>query len=165
MERCAVEALGETCVGEGGGGIKVTGRVAGRSSSAGRACCTGARKALKGVPALKGSVGRVRRKGAIGDKVVQLCKDSNALTQHMSVTLRDFVPSAVVKLMSAASKSKTETMIGRLTKQLQMERTGQANAEVQLENERKRVGELEPENEIIKKQPVESNTKNAEAKQ
>ena len=81
------------------------------------------------------------------------------------MTLRDRVFSAVVKAMSDASKSKAETLIGRLTKQLETERTGRANAEAQLDNERKRVRELELEDESMKKQLVESNTKTAEAKQ
>ena len=67
--------------------------------------------------------------------------------------------------MSDASKSKAHTLIGRLTKQLETERTGRANAEAQLVNERKRVRELELENEGMKKQLVESNTTTAEAKQ
>ena len=67
--------------------------------------------------------------------------------------------------MSGATKSKAETLISRLTKQLETERTGRANAEAQLNNERKRVKELEPENESMKQQLVESNTKTAEAKQ
>ena len=81
------------------------------------------------------------------------------------MTPSDCVPSAVAKAMSAASKSKAETLIGRLTKQLETERTGRANAEAQLDNERKRVRELELENESMKKQPLERNTKSAEAKQ
>ena len=97
----------------------------------------------------------------MADEVVQRCKDT--LTQQMSVTLRGCVPSAVAKAMSDASKSKGETMIGRPTKQLETERTGRANAEAQLDNERKRVRELE--NESIKKQLAESNTKTVEAKQ
>ena len=80
------------------------------------------------------------------------------------MTLRDCVPSAVAKAMSDTSKSKAETLIGRLTKQLETERTGRTKAEAQLENERKRVRELELENESMK-QLVESNTKTAEAKQ
>ena len=100
---------------------------------------------------------------AMADEVVQRCKDS--LTRQMSVTLRDCVPSAVAKAMSDASKSKAETLIGRLTKHLETERTGRANAEAQLDNERKRVKELELENESMKKQLVESNTKTVEAKQ
>ena len=97
------------------------------------------------------------------DEVVQRCKDS--LTQQMSVTLRDCVPSAITKAMSDASKSKAETLIGRLAKHLETQRTGRADAEAQLDNERKRVRELELENETMKKQLVESNTKTAEAKQ
>ena len=100
---------------------------------------------------------------AMGDEVVQWCKDS--LTQQMSLTLRDCVASAMAKAMSDASKSKAETLIGRLTKQLEMERTGRVNAEAQLDIERKRVKDLELENESVKKQPFESNTKTAEAKQ
>ena len=100
---------------------------------------------------------------AMADEVVQRCKDY--LTQQMSVTLRDCVPSAVAKAMSDASKSKSETLIGRLTKQLETERVGRATAEAQLDNERKPVRELELENESMKKQLVESNTKTAEAKQ
>ena len=100
---------------------------------------------------------------AMADEVVQRCKD--AVTQQMSVTLRDCFPSAVANAMCDASKSKAETLIGRLTKQLEAERTGRVNAEAQLDNERKRVKELELENEIIKKQVVESNLKTAEAKQ
>ena len=95
----------------------------------------------------------------MADEVVQRCKDS--LTQEMSVTMRDCVPSAVAKSMFDASKSKAETLIGRLTKQLQTERTGGANAEAQLDNQGTWVRELELE----KKQLVESNTKGAEAKQ
>ena len=67
--------------------------------------------------------------------------------------------------MSEASKSKAETLSGRLTKQLETEHVGRASAEAQLDNERKRVRELELENESMKKQPVESNTKTAEVKQ
>ena len=93
---------------------------------------------------------------AMAEEVVQRCKDS--LTRQMSLTLRDRVPSAVSKAMSHASKSKAETLIGRLTKQLQTERTGRANAEAQLDNERKRVRDLELENESMKKHLVESNT-------
>ena len=95
---------------------------------------------------------------ATAGEVVQWCKDS--LTQHMSVTLRDCVPSALAKAMSDSSKSKAETLIGRLTMQLQTEHTGGAKAEAQLDNERKRVkdpeSELELENESMKKQLVES---------
>ena len=72
---------------------------------------------------------------------------------------------AVAKAMSGASKSKAETLIGLPTKQLETERTGRANAKAQLDNERKQVRALELENESMKKQPVESNTKIAEAKQ
>ena len=100
---------------------------------------------------------------AMDDEVVERCKGS--LTQQMSVTLRDCVASAVAKAMSDASKSKAETLIGRLTKQLETERTGRVNAEAQLDIERKRVRELELENESVKKQLFESNTKTAEAKQ
>ena len=100
---------------------------------------------------------------AMDDEVVQRCKV--ALSQQMSVTLRDCVPSEVAKATSDASKSKAETLIGRLTKHLETERTGRANAEAWLDNERKRVKELEVQNESIKKQLVESNTKTAEAKQ
>ena len=64
---------------------------------------------------------------AMADEVLQRCKDS--LTQQMSVTLRDCIPSAVAKAMSYASKSKAETLVGRVTKQLETERTGRANAE------------------------------------
>ena len=67
--------------------------------------------------------------------------------------------------MPDASKSKAETLIGRLTKQLKTECTGRANAEAQLDNERKRVRELELENESMKKQLVESRSKTVEAKQ
>ena len=81
------------------------------------------------------------------------------------MTLRDCVPSAVAKAMSVASKSKSETLIGSLTKQLEARRTGRANAEAQLDHELIRVKKSELENESIKKQPVESNTKIAEAKQ
>ena len=84
---------------------------------------------------------------AMADEVVQRCEDS--LTQQMSSTLRDCVPSAVAKAMFDASKSKAETLIGRLTKQLVTERTRRANAEAQLDNERKRVRELELENESM----------------
>ena len=42
---------------------------------------------------------------------------------------------------------------------------GRANAKAQLGDERKRVSDLELENESMKKQLVESNTKTAEAKQ
>ena len=59
---------------------------------------------------------------AMADEVVQRCKDS--LTQQMSVTPRDCVSSAVAKAMSTASKSKAKTLIVRLTKQLETERTG-----------------------------------------
>ena len=99
----------------------------------------------------------------MADKVVQRCKDS--VTQQMSVTLRDCFPSAVAQAMSNASNSKAETLIGQPTKQLETERTGQASAEAQLDNERKRVRELELENESIKKQLADSNTKTVEAKQ
>ena len=99
----------------------------------------------------------------MADEVVQRCKNSR--TQQMSLTLRDGVPSVVAKAMPGASKSKVETLIGRLTKQLETDRTERANAEVQLDNERKRVRGLERENESMKKQLVESNTKTAEAKQ
>ena len=81
------------------------------------------------------------------------------------MTLRDCVPLALAKAMFDASKSKAETLIGRLTKHLETERTGRANTEAQLDNERKRVTELELENGSVKKQLVESNTKDAEAKQ
>ena len=81
---------------------------------------------------------------AMPDKVVQRCKDS--LTQQMSVTLSDCVPSPVAKAMSDASKSKVETLIGGLTKQHDTERTGRANAEARLDNAQKRVKELELEN-------------------
>ena len=100
---------------------------------------------------------------AMADEVVQRCKDF--LTQHMSATLRDCVPSAMGKAMSDASKSMAETVIGQLTKQLETELMGWANAEAQLDNELKRVKELELENESMKKELVESNTKTAEAKQ
>ena len=83
----------------------------------------------------------------------------------MSVTLRDCVPSDVAKAMCDASKSKAETLICRLTKQLETEGTGRANPKAHLDNERKRIRELELENESIKKQLVESNSKTAEAKQ
>ena len=99
---------------------------------------------------------------AMAHEVAHRCKDS--LTRQMSVTLRDCVPSAVAKAMSDASKCKAETLIGRLTKQLETERTGRANAEAQLDNEQKRVKGLKLKNESTKKQPVESNTKTAEAK-
>ena len=79
---------------------------------------------------------------AMADGVVQRCKDS--LTRQMSLTLRHCVPSAVAKAVSDASKSKAETLMGGRTKQLETERTGRANAEAQLDNERKRVRELEP---------------------
>ena len=92
----------------------------------------------------------------MADEMVQWCKDS--LAQQMGVTLRDCFPSAMAKAMFDASKSKAETLIGRLTKQLETERTG-------LDNERKQVRELELGNESMKKQLVESNTKTAEAKQ
>ena len=81
------------------------------------------------------------------------------------MTLRDCVPSAMAKAMSHASKSKGDTLICWLTKQLETERTGRANAEARLDNERTRVTELELEIESMKKQLVESNTKTAEAKQ
>ena len=64
---------------------------------------------------------------AMADEVVQWCKDS--LTQQLNVTLRDCVPSAVAKAMFDACKSKAEPLIGRLTKQLETERTGRANDE------------------------------------
>ena len=83
----------------------------------------------------------------------------------MSVTLRDCVPWAVAKAMSDASKSKAKTLICRLTKQPETERTGLANAEAHFDNERNRVRELELETQSLKKQLVESNTKTAEAKQ
>ena len=83
----------------------------------------------------------------------------------MSVTLRGCVPSAVAKAMTDAFKSKAEILIRRLTKHLETERTSRATFEAQLDNKRKRAKELELENESIKKQPVESNTKTAEAKQ
>ena len=67
--------------------------------------------------------------------------------------------------MHEAFKSKSPTLIGRLTKQLEAERVGRATAEAELDNEQKRVTELELENESMKKQLVESNTKTAEAKQ
>ena len=67
---------------------------------------------------------------AMADEVVQRCKDS--VMQQMSVPLRDCVPSAVVKAIFDASKSEAETLIGRLTKQLETERTGRANTEAQL---------------------------------
>ena len=85
-------------------------------------------------------------------------------TQQKSVSLRDSVPMEVAKAMSNGSKSKARTMIGRRTKHRETERTGRANAEAQLDNERKRVKDLEPENESIKKQPVESNNNTAEKK-
>ena len=78
----------------------------------------------------------------MADEVVQRCSDS--LMQQMSVTLRDCVPSALAKAMSEAFKSKVETLIGRLTRKVETERTGRADA--QLDNERKRVGALELEN-------------------
>ena len=58
---------------------------------------------------------------AMVDNVAQRCKDS--LTQQMSATVTDCVPSAVARAMSVASKSKAETLIGWLTKQLETERT------------------------------------------
>ena len=58
---------------------------------------------------------------AKANEVVHRCKDS--MTQQMSVTLTDRVPSAVATAMSDPSKSKAETLIGRLTKQLETERT------------------------------------------
>ena len=67
--------------------------------------------------------------------------------------------------MFDASKSKAQTLIGRLAKQLETERTGRANAEAQLDNEPKRGRGLELENESIKKQLLYSNTKTVEAKQ
>ena len=99
----------------------------------------------------------------MADDVVPRCKDS--LAQQKSVTLRHCVPSAVAKAMSDASKSKAGTLIGRLSKQLETERTGWANAEAQLDNERKRVSDWELENESMKKQLLEGNTKSGEAKQ
>ena len=96
---------------------------------------------------------------AMANEVVQRCKDS--LMQHMSVTLRNCIPSAVAKAMSDTSKSKGQTLIGRVTKQLDTERTERANAEAQLDNERKRVKELELEKESMKEQLVENNTKTA----
>ena len=74
-------------------------------------------------------------------------------------------PSTVAKAMCDASKSKAETMIGRLIQQLDTKRTGRANTGAQLDNEWKRARELWLENESTKKQVVESNTKTAEAKQ
>ena len=62
------KALGKTGLG-GGGCWKVAVRVAGRGSSTGRGCWTGARKVLEGVPAFEGgfhqgsSQGFQRRKG------------------------------------------------------------------------------------------------------
>ena len=64
---------------------------------------------------------------ATPDEVIHWCKD--ALTWQMSVTLRDCISSMVARAMSDASKSKAETLIGRLTKQLEMERMGRANTE------------------------------------
>ena len=64
---------------------------------------------------------------AMGDEVVQRCKE--CLTQHMSVPMRDCVPSVVAKAMSDASKSQADTLIGRLTNQPETERMGRANAE------------------------------------
>ena len=52
------------------------------------------------------------------------------------MTLKYCVPSAVAKVLSDASKSKAETLIGRLTKQLETERTGHTNAEAQLHTSR-----------------------------
>ena len=97
------------------------------------------------------------------DEVVQRCKDS--LTQQMSLTRRDCISSALAKAMFDASKSKAQTLIGRLTKQLETERTGRANAQAQFDKEQKRVRQLDLENESMKKQLLESNTKSAEAKQ
>ena len=51
---------------------------------------------------------------AMANEVVQQCKD--ALTQQKMLNPRDCDPSAVAKAMSDASKSKAETLIGRLTK-------------------------------------------------
>ena len=67
--------------------------------------------------------------------------------------------------MSDASNSKVETLIGGLTKHLETECTGRGNAEAQWDNEQKRIRELELENESIKKQLMESNTKTTETKQ
>ena len=83
----------------------------------------------------------------------------------MSVTLRDCVSAEVAKAMSDASESRAETLIGRLTKQLETDHTGWAKAKAHLHNERKRARKLELENESIKKELVESNTKTVEAKQ
>ena len=62
----------------------------------------------------------------MADEVVQRCKDS--LKQRMSVTPRDRVPSAMPKATLDASKSNVATLLGRLTQQLETERTGRANA-------------------------------------
>ena len=82
----------------------------------------------------------------------------------MSLTLRDCVSPAVAKAMFDASKSKVETFLARLTKQLEREHTGWANTEAHSDNERKRVRELELENESVQQPLVESNTKTVEAK-
>ena len=81
------------------------------------------------------------------------------------MTLRDCVPWAVATAIFNASKSNAETWIGRLTKQLEAEHTGRGNEDAQLGNERKWVRESELENESIKNQLVESDTKTAQAKQ
>ena len=78
--------------------------------------------------------------------------------------LNDLGASAVAR-QYRAHRCKAETLIGRLTKQLETEHTGQANGGAWLENGRKWVRELELENESIKKQLVENNTKTAKAKQ
>ena len=67
--------------------------------------------------------------------------------------------------MTEPAKSKAESLVGRLTKQLDAERTARATAETELVGARKRVRELEEENESMKGQLVESNTKTTEAKQ
>ena len=67
------------------------------------------------------------------------------------MTARDCVPLVVAKAMTDVSKSKAETMVGWLTKQLETERTGRATAEAELNNARKWVRELQVENESIKK--------------
>ena len=86
---------------------------------------------------------------AMADDLVQQSKD--ALPQQMIVPLRECHPSAVAKAMSGASKSKEETLMGRLTKQLETKHTTGSRAETQLDDESQRDGEIELDNEKIKR--------------
>ena len=88
------------------------------------------------------------------------------------MTLRDCVPSVMANAMTDVSKSKADDD-GRVQEQGRdvgwpahkaAERTGWATAEAELDNAWKRLRELEVENESIKKQLVESSTKDAKAK-